>query len=147
MLQAWTNFTNDFSLATEISQKLHSASFNFFSTDHYKIWHQPWQHSYHDIDKLFLILIVREKSFVIQAPWSTILIHCAQIHRYVTVYVQNGAVEYKVITTEMYRLPCNCFSEDWGKTWVGALSMADKILANERRRYLCNVFSHWLRPC
>ena len=22
-----------------------------------------------------------------------------------------------------------------------------KILANERRRYICNVFSHWLRPC
>ena len=21
------------------------------------------------------------------------------------------------------------------------------VLANERRRYLCNVFSHWLRPC
>ena len=22
-----------------------------------------------------------------------------------------------------------------------------KVLANERRRYMCNVFSHWLRPC
>ena len=22
-----------------------------------------------------------------------------------------------------------------------------KVLANERRRYICNVFSHWLRPC
>ena len=25
-----------------------------------------------------------------------------------------------------------------------SLSMAS---ANERRRYICNVFSHWLRPC
>ena len=22
-----------------------------------------------------------------------------------------------------------------------------KVSANERRRYICNVFSHWLRPC
>ena len=39
----------------------------------------------------------------------------------------------------------------WGDIEVG-MSRVDfpclnKILANERRRYLCNAFSHWLRPC
>ena len=28
-----------------------------------------------------------------------------------------------------------------------ALGVYDKNLANERRRYICNVFSHWLRSC
>ena len=26
-------------------------------------------------------------------------------------------------------------------------SLVSKVSANERRRYPCNVFSHWLRPC
>ena len=30
--------------------------------------------------------------------------------------------------------------------WISFLSMLNKVSANERRRYTCNVFSHWLRP-
>ena len=37
-------------------------------------------------------------------------------------------------------VPC-LVSFDW---LTGAIG---KVLANERRRYLRNVFSHWLRPC
>ena len=34
-------------------------------------------------------------------------------------------------------------------SWSGPIFYLwlSKVLANERRRYLCNVFSHWLRPC
>ena len=49
-----------------------------------------------------------------------------------------------------------CFSHDWLVNTIlqeslGAathfLCLAGKVLANERRCFICNIFSHWLRPC